>query len=372
MSLSIYNSTIVPLLSGHYFNQTPVYDNVLDFAEINISINCNVGYTLIYNFSQDKVNVSYTTSQVVGASGVTLFFKVQPKERYFSLTILASNGNMANLNVQTTYKSTVSLGSGDVNAPDVNIVGPVNGSGYVETFIEGGTVSATIANSYITSRIQDSSGNALNSNGSGSLDVSVTNTTSIPVNLAQVGGTGVVIGQNTMANSIPVVIASNQTSLAVGQTTASNLKAEAYLFDGSGNAISSSSGSLNANITSQSAGLALDASLQTLINNQKRSGGYLWNASSINNGDTSTGIALTSSGYPIASIFGNTSAGCTLTAQYSGDGTTYYTSNNNTNVVATGGNFSMDFICGAAYVRLIVSDIVGGPITVTAILNTTA
>lgn len=45
------------------------------------------------------------------------------------------------------------------------------------------------------------------------------------VNLTQVGGSALALGQTTMASSIPVVIASNQSALTVAQATAANLNA---------------------------------------------------------------------------------------------------------------------------------------------------
>jgi hypothetical protein len=106
MSLSIYNSTIIPLQSGDNFTGS-YFDNVIDFSQINISISCDTGYELIYYFSQDKRNVSYTESQIITYSPTTLFFKVPPLQRYFKIGITANDGNMTVLNVQTIYKSNI-------------------------------------------------------------------------------------------------------------------------------------------------------------------------------------------------------------------------------------------------------------------------
>lgn len=103
MSLSIVNSTIIPLNDGSTFNGN--YDNILDFAEILISIHCDKGYTLSYIFSQDKINTDYSETKTITASQETLFFKVPVHERYFKLQITASDGDMEVLNVQTIYKT---------------------------------------------------------------------------------------------------------------------------------------------------------------------------------------------------------------------------------------------------------------------------
>ena len=106
MSLSIYNSTIVPLQSGETFIGIN-YDNIIDFCQINISIFCDTGYELTYYFSQDKINTNYTESQTIAYSANTQFFKVPPLERYFKIGITATGGNMTQLNVQTIYKSNI-------------------------------------------------------------------------------------------------------------------------------------------------------------------------------------------------------------------------------------------------------------------------
>jgi hypothetical protein len=60
-------------------------------------------------------------------------------------------------------------------------------------------------------------------------------------NLSQVGGQAISLGQKTGISSVPVVIASDQSDIPVN------------LHDGSGNAITSTGGSLNVNVTSSAA-----------------------------------------------------------------------------------------------------------------------
>jgi hypothetical protein len=106
MSLSIYNSTNIPLQSGDSFVGS-YFDNVIDFSQINISISCDTGYELTYYFSQDKINTNYTESQTIAYSPTTQFFKVPPLQRYFKIGITAIGGNMTLLNIQTIYKSNI-------------------------------------------------------------------------------------------------------------------------------------------------------------------------------------------------------------------------------------------------------------------------
>jgi hypothetical protein len=131
MSLSIYNSTNVPLQSGQEFSGA-YYDNILDYSQINISINCDTGYDLTYYYSQDKINVSYQTTQSILASSETQFYKAIPLERYFKISITATDGDMTNLNVQTIYKLNVNYSVGNGTSSDVNIVSPVNNNGDVK------------------------------------------------------------------------------------------------------------------------------------------------------------------------------------------------------------------------------------------------
>jgi hypothetical protein len=167
MSLSLYNSTIVPLLSNGIFLGRE-YDNILDFAEINIAIKCDTGYILTFIYSQDKLTADYQTSQTISAQVDTKFFTISVKDRYFKLKIEANDGDMSVLNVQTIYKSTVTYQvEGNIPSSNVTIVNPLNLDGSV--FVGGnlaltGSVDANITNT--------------------SLDVNVTNpVTSVDANI---------------------------------------------------------------------------------------------------------------------------------------------------------------------------------------------
>jgi hypothetical protein len=146
MSISIYNSTTIPLLAGESFEGL-IYDNILEFAEINISVNCDVGYTIFYIYSQNKINYDFIQTETIAASAQTTFIRRQVLNRYFKIRIEATDGDMTSLNVQTIYKPTISyqVGSGvssDVNVLNFPSVQPVSG-----------TVS--ISNSSINTKITD-------------------------------------------------------------------------------------------------------------------------------------------------------------------------------------------------------------------------
>jgi hypothetical protein len=278
MSISIYNSTISPLISGQVFSGA-VYDNILDFAEIDISILCDTGYTLEYIYSQNKVDVNYTTTQIIPFSASTQFYKAPVLDRYFKIQITATDGDMILLNVQTIYKSVITFTEG--YGADVNIISPLDANGYVEVSamnlvplpsanirtpsqlivndwykVESlgntpgavwaemgaiigsesfppigrvfkcleprygtGTVSTVVysQNTYDVNLAQCISSSNVNVlvNNTTPISVSISNlpTENSNVNIYDSSGVSITLGQQTMAASLPVVFASDQTVL---------------------------------------------------------------------------------------------------------------------------------------------------------------
>ena len=94
---------------------------------------------------------------------------------------------------------------------------------------------------------EDGSGNlvGLLVDGSGNLKVSGSFTPPViqDVNLTEVAGAAIALGQTTMSASLPVAIASNQTAIPASQSGTWSVRVQ----DGSGNAINSSSNALNIN-----------------------------------------------------------------------------------------------------------------------------
>jgi hypothetical protein len=193
MSISIYNSTISPLISGQVFSGA-VYDNILDFAEIDISILCDTGYTLEYIYSQNKVDVNYTTTKLIPFSASTQFYKAPVLDRYFKIQITATDGDMILLNVQTIYKSVITFTEG--YGADVNIISPLDANGYVEVSVMNSNVGVLV-------------------NNTTPISVSISNlpTENSNVNIYDSSGVSITLGQQTMAASLPVVFASDQTVL---------------------------------------------------------------------------------------------------------------------------------------------------------------
>lgn len=147
------------------------------------------------------------------------------------------------------------------------------------------------------------------------------------------------------------------------------------VFDGSGdNPISSTAGNLN--VQTQS-GLALDSSIQTLINQSLNNGGTLWSATVVSDSDFSTAIDLTSKQVVTASFFGNVACNIadtpTITIYYSADNTTFYESQNTMQGLnAGGGDFSLDCISNAHFIRAKITGLLTGGAgsgTITMYLN---
>lgn len=104
-----------------------------------------------------------------------------------------------------------------------------NNGDVVVKVADGTTPSQELAidsNGKVTVKLNDGSGNSIGST-SGSLNVDVTNTTIAVTqsttpwvdNITQIGGSNITLGQKTSANSVPVVIASDQSTINVTVAT---------------------------------------------------------------------------------------------------------------------------------------------------------
>lgn len=98
----------------------------------------------------------------------------------------------------------------------------------------------------------------------------LTNSSVVKAQLQDNAGTAITVGQKAMASSVPVTIASDQTAIPVTQSTSPWVTSAAQsgvwslrLQDGSGNAISSTSGALNVNVTNSFAAGVSDKSTFT-------------------------------------------------------------------------------------------------------------
>lgn len=210
MSLSLTNSTIIPLLDGTTFTGS-AYDNILDFVEINISIKCDTGYDLTYIYSQDKLSIDYQTTQSISAQADTQFYKITVKDRYFKLQIDATDGDMSVLNVQTIYKTSTTYTVSNGPSSNVVITNPLNLDGSVfvggsfdisgqtvdisgQTVLVSGTVSVDLSGSSFTEE-------NLNVNVVNTIDTDVYGLLNNQRQSAQVW-TGIQVAQNEVSSSI--------------------------------------------------------------------------------------------------------------------------------------------------------------------------
>lgn len=125
--------------------------------------------------------------------------------------------------------------SGDPN----NTVRPLVCDSTGHLLVAGGSTSSTVM-------IEDTAGNPITTTA-GSLNVNVTGGGSSTTNLTEVGGAPISEGQKTSANSVPVVIASDQSAIPVTGTVTTSPNVNVH--DGSGNTIGSTGTSLNVDVT---------------------------------------------------------------------------------------------------------------------------
>jgi len=123
MSVSLVNSLpIQNVLNGFVFNGE--YDNIVNFCEIDISINAEGNYSVQFYFSPDKLDTitSNIESFTYSSSSFTTY-KLSPECKYFKLALTATS-NISNVMVQTIYKSnlTYSISSGGSITSNVDIV----------------------------------------------------------------------------------------------------------------------------------------------------------------------------------------------------------------------------------------------------------
>jgi len=182
---------------------------------------------------------------------------------------------------------------------------------------------------------------------------------------------------NMYTNANPLIVGGNLNMYdSYGhQIQAVNNCMQTAIYDGAGISIGSTGNALDVNIKSNTIGLALESSIQTLINQNLNNGGALWNgATGIANNVISDVIDLTQKSSIIYSFFGSCvpdtvdTDSPSILIQYSGDGTTWFPSPNTIGLGVNGGNFAIDVISGAGYVSAVVTGLTT-TCAITLILN---
>jgi len=383
MSLSLNNSTIVPLVSnGIFIGQS--YDNILDFAEINIAIKCDTGYDLTFIYSQDKLTVDYEVIQSVSAKLETQFYRIPVNDRYFRLKIEATDGNMSVLNVQTIYKSNITYGvAGFQNG--VIIESPLNEDGSV--FVGGnlaltGSVDANITNTSldvnITNPVTSVDANITNT----SLDVNVTNpVTSVDANITNasldVNVTNPVtsVDANITNTSLDVNVTNPVTSVDANITNA-NLDVTISNFPTTQD-VNITNASLDVNVTNSVTSVdvnnfpttqdvnitnaSLDVndtdthtkldSIQTQLEKSNKGTSTLWSNNVTGVNGVSLTLNLSNVNQSNLTIFGSVDGATNLIVQFSNDGTNFYDSQYSY-VQSASGNWGFNITACPLYLRL--------------------
>ena len=146
------NSSVVPLLEGQSF--TGIYSSILNYALIEVSVNCDSKYQLNIIYSPDSVTDEYTDTITNGTiSATTKFYRFEPKMRYYKIVLTNNDSiNQTSLSLQSLLKSTNIYNVSSGLTSDVNIISPLDGSGNVKVSVQNNSIgnSIQIANGFIT------------------------------------------------------------------------------------------------------------------------------------------------------------------------------------------------------------------------------
>lgn len=105
------------------------WDDILQYQNIQINLKASTNCQITYYESNDKVLINATTYSYVGNN--IYFNSINSTSRYVYFTVRnTTNVQQTNFNFSVLYKQSPT--SNSVVGSDVNIVSPVDGSGYVE------------------------------------------------------------------------------------------------------------------------------------------------------------------------------------------------------------------------------------------------
>jgi len=358
---------MVPLGAERIYLGT--WDSVLQYLTASITLTASTNCEIIAYQSIDKLNQIPTVYEV--ASGHTFNMNLPIRYPYIYFTVRNTTANtQTQFNFEVIYRSVPV--ANDVNS-NVNI-NDSNGNPIQST---GGLLQVQ---DVATENTLTAIANGLSQEGG--LPVSIVDTvvSNHGLNVALFDSTGVPFTQSHTVGALDINIASVSAGALSIQDSFGDLIGsvaeciKSATFDGSGNAITSTSSALDVNIKSSDVLLALDASVQTLISQNLNNGGTIWLGDVVNDGDISSNTINLSSKAPVTySYFGNIVCDGgdtpTITILYSADNTTFYATQNSISTSAGGGDFSLDSVSGAHYVKAKVTGITTAPATITMYLN---
>jgi hypothetical protein len=128
-SFNPQNSSNIPLDLLTEFEG--IYTSLLNFSTIEVSVKCDSTYQLHIIYSPDSTNEEFVETILVDSVSLyTLFYKFEPKMRYFKIKIKNNDSiNQTQLSLNCILKSSFIYSSQLGSLSDVNIISPLdNGS----------------------------------------------------------------------------------------------------------------------------------------------------------------------------------------------------------------------------------------------------
>jgi len=310
------NSSTVPILEGESFIGR--YSSCLNFALIEISVNCDSTYDLSLVFSPDGVSDEFTqtySNDIVSAD--TLFYRFEPKMRYYKVVLFnKDNINQTSLSLQCLLKSTNIYQQDSVGL--VTIAGPLNQNGSV--FVGGSfDISGQVVD--ISGQVVDISGQVVDISGQ-VVDISGQTV------LVDISGQVVDISGQVVDISGQVVDISGQVVDISGQTVVVDISGQSVVVSGS-----------------------VSTDVFSLLNNQRLTA-HVWQGVQVAQNETSSAITPSLSSYcnTVLSCYGSSTEDAVIAVQFSNDATTFYTTQYQYTLSA--GDFGFSIPCSASSIRL--------------------
>ena len=334
------NSSTVPILEGESFIGR--YSSCLNFALIEISVNCDSTYDLSLVFSPDGVSDEFTqtySNDIVSAD--TLFYRFEPKMRYYKVVLFnKDNINQTSLSLQCLLKSTNIYQQDSVGL--VTIAGPLNQNGSV--FVGGSfDISGQVVD--ISGQVVDISGQVVDISGQ----------------VVDISGQVVDISGQVVDISGQVVDISGQTVLVdisgqVVDISGQVVDISGQVVDISGQVVDISGQTVVVDISGQS--VVVSGSVSTdvfsLLNNQRLTA-HVWQGVQVAQNETSSAITPSLSSYcnTVLSCYGSSTEDAVIAVQFSNDATTFYTTQYQYTLSAGDFGFSIPFSASSIRLKLL-------------------
>jgi len=224
-SIDLNNSTSQALLAGETFVAS-TYSSTLNFSEILVTVECDSTFDMSVYFSSDGVNASLTKLETSASALNSLSFYYPPYFRYLRIELNNTGSNQTFLRLNTILKSNTIYDTSVLPPSDVNIVSPLDASGYVQVDVmnnlnvdvSGLHFDASGNLKTIVENLADISGTTVLV---GNL-ADISGTTVLVSNLADISGTTVLVG-NLADISGTTVLVSNLADISGTTVLVSNL-----------------------------------------------------------------------------------------------------------------------------------------------------